>query len=50
MHYTCEEESFLEGFFFCFFHISEKESKLKGPPSPKAERLIEAAFAANGLN
>lgn len=28
----------------------EKESKLKGPPGPKAERLIVAAFAARGLN
>lgn len=49
-HLTFDEESFLEGFFFCFFHLSAKESKLKGPPGPKAERLMEAALAANGLN
>lgn len=46
---TFDEESFLKGFFFCFFHLSAKESKLKGPPGPKAERLMVAAFAAKGL-
>lgn len=50
---TFEEDSFLEGFdgfFFWFFHLSENESKLNGPPGPKDDRLMVAAFAAKGLN
>lgn len=48
--FTFEEESFLEelDFRFWVFHFSENASKLNGPP--KDERLIVAAFAANGLN
>lgn len=50
--FTCEEGSFFDDFefLFCFFHLSENASKLNGPPAPKAERLMVAAFAANGLN
>lgn len=47
--FTWVEDSFFEE-FFCFFHLFEKKSKLKGPPGPKAERLMDAAFAAKGLN
>lgn len=50
--FTFKEDPFLWDslFFFGFFHISENESNAKGPPSPKAERLMVAAFAARGLN
>lgn len=49
---TFEEDSFFDGFDFpfCLFHLLENASKLKGPPSPKDERLMVAAFAAKGLN
>lgn len=36
-------------FFFWFFHFSENESKPNGPPNPKDERLMVAAFATKGL-
>jgi hypothetical protein len=36
--------------FFCFFHFLEKLPKPNGPPSPNADKLMVAAFAAKGLN
>lgn len=52
MLHTWAEFSFLEfsGLFFGFFHFFEKDSKLNGPPGPKAGKLMVAAFAGKGLN
>jgi hypothetical protein len=49
---TSEEGSLLlDGSdFFCFFHFLEKLPKPNGPPSPNADKLMVAAFAAKGLN
>lgn len=47
----CEELSLDDfEFFLLFFHFFENASKPKGPPSPKPDRLMVAAFAAKGLN